>query len=157
MSATASIVITQRRTLRIAAELTAIFVLLVAIDKLFAARNGFAHFQPSPYWLPVLIMAISYGTWPGLAAAALATAAWLSMHDISPAGRDYFAYIFDISLPPLLWYSAAVVIGEVTNRRPQDRSAEGAAADRQRQHGSPDCVIPRAGTKQSRAAIAHRP
>jgi hypothetical protein len=106
-----------RRALRIAAELMAMLALLLAIDQLWGGRDGFAHFHPSPYWLPVLVMAIGYGTWPGLAAAILATAAWLWTNDVSPAGRDYFAYMFDISLPPLLWYSAAVVIGEVTNVR----------------------------------------
>jgi len=103
--------------LRIAVELAVMFALLLAIDYLLGRRDGFAHFQPSPYWLPVLIMAIGYGTWPALAAAALASAVWLSTNDVSADGRDYFAYMFDISLPPLLWYSAAVAIGEITNLR----------------------------------------
>lgn len=106
----------RRRITRIAAELTVMFTILLAIDQLWGARDGFASFQPSPYWLPVLIMAIGYGSWPGLAAAGIATLIWLATNGVRPGG-DYFATMFDLSLPPLLWYAAAVVIGEVTNVR----------------------------------------
>lgn len=105
-----------RATLRIAAELAILFGTLLVIDQMFGARDGFASFQPNPYWLPVLVMAIGYGSWPGLAAAGIATLIWLTTNGVRPGG-DYFATMFDLSLPPLLWYAAAVVIGEVTNVR----------------------------------------
>ena len=46
--------------------------MLVAIDRWLTGGTGFAQVQPNPYWLPVLAMALAYGTGPGVLAAALA-------------------------------------------------------------------------------------
>lgn len=106
-----------RRMARIAAELAVMIGLLLAIDRIWGGQDGFAHLPVNPYWLPVLVMAVVYGSWAGLAAAGLATIAWLATNDIHPASADYFDTMFALSLPPLLWYTAAVVLGEVTDSR----------------------------------------
>ncbi len=109
-----------RRTARIAAELTVAFALLVAIDRLLLGGSGaFAAVQPNPLWLPVLVAALAYGTFPALAAAAVASALWLSGARHDGIERDYLDHLFHLSLPPLLWFVAAVAVGEVTMLRVQ--------------------------------------
>ncbi|CAH0355528.1 MAG: hypothetical protein WA085_01000 [Sphingobium sp.] len=105
------------RTVRILAELMAMVGLLLAVDQLWGGQNGFTHWQPNPYWVPVLVMAIVYGSWPGFTAAVLATLVWLATNDVSRTDTDYFTKVFDVSLLPMLWYTSAVIIGEVTDVR----------------------------------------
>jgi hypothetical protein len=62
-------------------------------------------------------MALAYGTGPGLAAAALASAIWLAHMAGIPGAGDYFDQLFRVSVQPLLWFVAAVAIGEVTMMR----------------------------------------
>lgn len=106
------------RPLRIAGELLAMVAVLFALDRLVGQANGFATLSVNPYWLPVLVMAVAYGCWAGLAAVVVTSAVWLlSLESSTAPGGDYFAHVFDLSLPPLLWYIAAAVIGEVTDLR----------------------------------------
>ena len=106
-----------RRPIRIAIEMTIGFALLFALDWGLTGGTGFAAVQPSPYWLPVLVMALAYGTGPGVIAAAIASVLWLTHAHGSGGERDYLDHLFHISLPPLLWFVAAVAIGEVTMLR----------------------------------------
>ncbi|MCE7796315.1 hypothetical protein LWE61_07030 [Sphingobium sufflavum] len=108
---------TLRRAVRIGVELLVMIVLLLVIDRLWGGQDGFVGFQPNPYWLPVLVMAVTYGSWAGLAAAGAATLAWLATNGVDANRGDYFDYMFAISLPPLLWYTAAVILGEATDSR----------------------------------------
>lgn len=102
-----------RRPARIGTELTLGFGLLAVLDHWITGGTGFATVQPSPFWVPVLVMALAYGTGAGLCAAGIASALWLAhTHDI--AARDYLDHLFHLSLPPLLWFVTAVAIGEVT-------------------------------------------
>ncbi len=103
-----------RRPLRIVIELVFGFGALAVLDWWLTGGTGFARIQPNPYWLPVLVMALAYGTGPGVIAAAIASALWLAhVHDAG-GERDYLDHLFHLSLPPLLWFVAAVAIGEVT-------------------------------------------
>lgn len=104
-----------RRTLRIAAELLAMVALLAWADLKLTGGTGFAGIAPNPYWLPVLAMALAYGTGAALAAAAVASLSWLTApHAPLGVGEDAFAHLLDRSLPPMLWVLAAVTVGEVT-------------------------------------------
>lgn len=106
-----------RRLARIATETTLAFGALVGLDWWLTGGTGFAQVQPNPYWVPVLVMALAYGTGPGVVAAAVASALWLAhVHD-GGGERDYLDHLFHLSLPPLLWCVAAVAIGEVTTIR----------------------------------------
>ncbi|KQM81751.1 hypothetical protein ASE67_16120 [Sphingomonas sp. Leaf23] len=102
------------RIARVAAELAVGFGALVVIDRVVGHGNAFADIQPNPLWLPVLVMALAYGTLPALAAAGIASGLWL-LHAGSGGGeRDYLDHLLHLSLPPLLWFVAAVIVGEVT-------------------------------------------
>ena len=103
-----------RRPIRIAIEMALSFAILLALDWWLTGGTGFARVQPSPYWLPVLVMALAYGTGPGAIAAATASALWLGHAHAVGGERDYLDHLFHLSLPPLLWFVAAVAIGEVT-------------------------------------------
>ncbi len=103
-----------RRTARIALELLLAVAMLVAIDRWLTGGTGFAQVQPNPYWLPVLAMALAYGTGPGVLAAAIASGLWLLYAHENAGERDYLDHLFHLSLQPLMWFSAAVAIGEVT-------------------------------------------
>ena len=103
-----------RRPVRIAIEMAVSFALLIALDRWLTGGTGFATVQPSPYWLPVLVMALAYGTAPGLIAAAIASGLWLAHAHDAVGERDYLDHLFHLSLPPLLWCVTAVTIGEVT-------------------------------------------
>lgn len=103
-----------RRPVRIAVELALGFAALVALDWWLTGGTGFAAIQPSPYWLPVLVMALAYGTAPGVIAAAIASGLWLLHAHENGGERDYLDHLFHLSLPPLLWFVTAVAIGEVT-------------------------------------------
>ncbi|MGA1799400.1 hypothetical protein VH567_11545 [Sphingomonas sp. 4RDLI-65] len=112
-----------RRVARITTEMTTAFVALAALDWWLTGGTGFAQIQPNPYWLPVLVMALAYGTGPGVLAAAIASALWL-VHVHEDAGaRDYLDYLFHLSVQPLLWFVTAGAVGEVTILRTtrQDR------------------------------------
>lgn len=103
-----------RRPLRIAIELTLAFALLWGLDCWLTGGTGFVSVQPSPFWVPVLVMALAYGTGPGVIAAAIASTLWLAHAHDSGGERDYLEHLFHLSLPPLLWFVTAVAIGEVT-------------------------------------------
>ncbi|TCP98338.1 hypothetical protein C8J46_105494 [Sphingomonas sp. PP-F2F-A104-K0414] len=103
-----------RRPVRIAVEIAIAFAALAALDWWLTGGTGFARVQPNPYWLPVLVMALAYGTGPGVLAAAIASGLWLAhVHD-NPGERDYLDHLFHLSLQPLMWFVVAGVIGEVT-------------------------------------------
>ncbi|WP_230635978.1 hypothetical protein [Sphingomonas sp. Leaf4] len=108
---------TRKRIGRIAAELVVGFGALILLDRLLGTGGAFAKVQPNPLWLPVLVMALAYGTMPALAAAAIASALWLLHAAPGAAERDYLDHLFHLSLPPLLWFVAAVAVGEVTMLR----------------------------------------
>ena len=106
-----------RRRLRIAAEFVVLFGLLLLADRLLAGGTAFAGIQPNPYWLPVLIMALAYGTEAGLLAAFLASATWLTRVQGALAPGDYLDRLLQLSLTPLLWFLVAALVGEVTTLR----------------------------------------
>ncbi|WP_156360136.1 hypothetical protein [Sphingomonas sp. Leaf10] len=108
-----------RRSLRIAMELAASFGVLLAFDRLLLGGTAFSGIAPNPLWLPVVVMALAYGTFPALAAAGIASTLWLALGQEPGSERDYLDHLLHLSLPPLLWFMAAVAIGEVTMVRAQ--------------------------------------
>ncbi|QCB42643.1 hypothetical protein E5673_10745 [Sphingomonas sp. PAMC26645] len=106
-----------RRSARIAAEIAIAFAALIVLDWWLTGGSGFAHVHPNPYWVPVLMMALAYGTGPGVLAAAVASGLWLAHVQDSAGERDYLDHLFHLSLQPLMWFVAAGIIGEVTIMR----------------------------------------
>lgn len=100
--------------LRIAVELAVAFALLAAIDRLYLGGTAFVTVQPHPYWVPVLLGAILYGTGAGLAAAAVASLLWVMLAPLPfLPGQDYFVHVLAIAKLPLLWAFTALGLGEI--------------------------------------------
>ncbi|MBJ6123245.1 hypothetical protein [Sphingomonas mollis] len=104
-----------KQLLRINAELAVMIGLLVLIDVKSTGGTAFAALNPNPLWLPVLAMALGYGSGMGLLAAGMASAYWFAMpHAAMALDEDPFHYMLARSLPPLMWVAASVLVGELT-------------------------------------------
>lgn len=98
------------------AEMVAFFAVLVAIDHAFFAGGAFVGVDPHPFWGPVLLMTVTYGSGMGLVSALVATIIWVVDHGPLGAG-DHLERILAISIMPMLWTTSALVIGEITSNR----------------------------------------
>ncbi|ANI76561.1 MULTISPECIES: hypothetical protein [Sphingobium] len=96
------------------AEMLVMFAVLMAIDHMLLDADAFQQLNPNPYWLPVLAMAISYGTGIGLLAGLVASAIWLSTPHAGLDMPDQLEMQLRLSIMPLLWMVTALVAGEVT-------------------------------------------
>jgi hypothetical protein len=105
------------RLLRQGAEALVMLALLWGIDQFVLHGNAFEGTDPNPYWWPILIMALAYGTGMGLLTAGLASVLWLIAPHAAPHGADKLQSILGVSLYPLMWTVAAVLVGEVTAAR----------------------------------------
>jgi hypothetical protein len=114
------------------AEMLILFALLLAIDMGLLDGDAFSNLNPNPFWLPVVAMAITYGTGMGLVAGIIATAIWLNWSNIWSLPADHLEQQLRLSVQPLLWMVAALVIGEVTASR-MNR-----IADQERRHQAMD-------------------
>ncbi|MBM3929459.1 MAG: hypothetical protein FJ335_13545 [Sphingomonadales bacterium] len=123
-----------RRRLRVLAEFAILFAVLVMLDRWLTGGTAFAAISPNPYGLPVLVMALAYGTEAGLVAAIVSTAIWLAHGEQTAPSGDYLDRLLHLSATPLFWFVVATIIGEVTNVRTRRirrlrRDRRAAAAD----------------------------
>ncbi|MEQ1710693.1 MAG: hypothetical protein ABL908_04755 [Hyphomicrobium sp.] len=98
-------------------ELALIVLAIVAIDWLLPDQ-GLSDVGPSPYWLPVLLMSLHYGTVSGLLAAGVGIA--MTMLPGVPeqgVGENHFAYLLRIWAQPILWIAVAVLLGQFRIRQ----------------------------------------
>lgn len=98
-------------------ELAAIVAAIVAIDWLLPDQ-GLSDIGPSPYWLPVLLMSLHYGTVSGLLAAGVGIAMTL-LPGIPEqgVGENHFAFLLRIWAQPILWIAVAVLLGQFRIRQ----------------------------------------
>lgn len=106
-----------RRAVRILAEMLIIFGVLWVVDHYFAGGRAFQGLDPNPYWLPILLFSLAYGTGMGVVAAGLATALWMMVPHPPAPGADQLQLLLDVSLLPMLWVIVALFLGEVTGHR----------------------------------------
>jgi polysaccharide biosynthesis protein PelD len=93
-------------------------------DTLFLDGTRFRSLPQHPFWIPVLLVAVQYGTNAGLAAATAATLALLA-GNLPPQAvfQDRFAWFSEVVHLPLMWFIAAVVLGELRMRQIRERQA----------------------------------
>lgn len=108
-------------------EIALFLLIALAIDIVFGARDRFFSVQPHPFWIIVLLASVQYGVKEGLLAA-LASSVVLLIGNI-PAreeGFDAFTHLYDVFLNPVLWFVAALVLGEMRQRhvRRQQKMAQ---------------------------------
>jgi polysaccharide biosynthesis protein PelD len=94
-------------------ELAAIVAALMFIDWVWPALD-INSLQPSPYWLPVLLLSLQYGTASGSLAVVVAIAAYFTFVTLPEqgVGENEFAYRLRTLSQPILWISAAVLLGQ---------------------------------------------
>ncbi len=104
-------------------ELSALVAVIVIIDWSFPSL-GFSSLEPSPFWVPVLLLSLQYGTVAGLIAAAAATAAYVFNGVAEQAvGENFFSYLLRIWALPILWIGVALVLGQFRLRQIAEKQA----------------------------------
>ncbi len=77
-----------------------------------------ATLEPSPFWVPVLLLSLQYGTVAGLLAAAAATLAYtINGLPEQAIGENLFAFLLRIWALPILWIGVASVLGQFRLRQ----------------------------------------
>ena len=105
------------------AELAVLTGAIATADFLFPAAN-IANLEPSPYWLPVLLLSLQYGTLAGLLAAAAAILAYvLNGFPEQGIGEELFSYLIRIWALPMLWIGAALILGQFRLRQIEAKQA----------------------------------
>lgn len=96
----------------------ALFLALALMLDIFALDGTrFRGTNPHPFWLLILLVSVQYGTAEGMVAAAGCTLAFL-VGAIPPQGigEDFYDHLFAVVKLPVLWFAAAVTLGEIRAR-----------------------------------------
>ncbi|CAO3409320.1 GAF domain-containing protein [Azospirillum largimobile] len=103
-------------------ELALFFGVALGLDVWFGSGLRFEGVQPHPFWIPVLLLAIQYGTNEGVLAALAASVA-LRLGNVPDAGitQDLYDHLFTLTREPILWLVAAVLFGELRMRQLRER------------------------------------
>ncbi|MBP2229632.1 hypothetical protein J2847_002931 [Azospirillum agricola] len=103
-------------------ELALFFGVALGLDWAFGSGLRFEGVQPHPFWIPVLLLAIQYGTNEGVLAALVAAAA-LRLGNLpeQTIAQDLYQHLFTLTREPILWLVAGVLIGELRMRQIRER------------------------------------
>ena len=95
-------------------EILLFIIAALIVDFLIGAGDRFSGLSPHPFWIVVLLSSSYYGTNEGLVAAAFSTAALLIGNVPDQAlDEDLAAWLLRITTQPVLWFAAALVLGEI--------------------------------------------
>lgn len=98
-------------------ETAVLFIAIYGLDALMPGL-GLLDLSPHPFWIPVLLVSLQYGTVSGFIAAAVAIAltlfAGLPEQDI---GENLFAYFLRVWGQPILWIGVALLVGQFRMRQ----------------------------------------
>ena len=98
-------------------ELLVLVALIAGLGRLIPGLDV-ASLEPSPYWIPVLLLSLQYGTVAGLLAAAVATCLYaFNGFPEQSIGENLFAYFLRIWASPMLWIGVAVLLGQFRLRQ----------------------------------------
>ena len=99
-------------------ELIILAALLAMLEGLWFSPSEFAKIEPHPYWVPVVLLSLQYGTADGLLAALCAILAMLAFNwPTQGIEEDYYRYVIRTTALPVSWIIAAIVIGEIRGRQ----------------------------------------
>jgi polysaccharide biosynthesis protein PelD len=105
-------------------EIIGFVAVALVFSLLFDAGNRFLNVSPHPFWIPVLLVSAYYGANEGLAAAILSAAALLTGNlPEQGSSEDLSAWLLRVTAEPVLWFVAAIALGQVgeSHRRERDR------------------------------------
>lgn len=114
-------------------EIALFLGVFLALDRFLFDGRALWEVAPHPLWILVLVVSVQYGTSEGILAAALSTLLLLGSH-VPEQGldQDFYVWLFEVSRRPLMWFVAAVVLGELRMRqfrRQREVEAELAASE----------------------------
>lgn len=96
----------------------AVFVLVIGILEWALPQFDVNLIQPNPCWLPVLLLSLQYGTVSGMLAAGVAIVITaLGGFPEQEIGENHFAYLLRIWGQPMLWITAALLLGQFRMRQ----------------------------------------
>lgn len=98
-------------------EILLFFIFLILLAWFFRIPISYNTVCPHPFWIIVILISVQYGTNEGLIAAIVATClALLGPYPERVITQDKYQYAFMIAIGPVLWFVAAVILGEIRNR-----------------------------------------
>ncbi|MFM9938555.1 MAG: GAF domain-containing protein [Hyphomicrobiaceae bacterium] len=99
-------------------EILVLIALPTLLDHFVPAFPSLSDMQPHPFWLPVLLVSIQYGTVSGLLAAGSAIAAnsFLGWPE-QEIGENHFTYLLRVWSQPMLWLAASLMLGQFRMRQ----------------------------------------
>lgn len=105
-------------------EIVVFLAAALIVDQIFFDGTRFRSAAQHPFWILVLLISVQYGANAGLLAALASSAAFLT-GNVPPQtiSQDRFEWLFDVGRLPLLWFLAAVVLGELRMRQLRERRA----------------------------------
>lgn len=104
-------------------EIAVLLVIPALLEWLWPPFPNLTTFQPHPYWVAILILSLQYGTVSGLLTAAVAIVATVVIGLPEPdIGENHFAYLVRVWTQPVLWISAALLLGHFRVRQIEQRS-----------------------------------
>lgn len=87
------------------------------IDQLLFDGTRFRDMQPHPFWIPVVLLSVQYGSRMGLVAAFACTVVFLFGNVPERLlEQDLHQWFFIVFKLPILWSVSAVIIGEISAR-----------------------------------------
>jgi hypothetical protein len=101
-------------------EIAVLFCLIIGLGWL--TGQDISDMRPHPFWVPVLLLSLQYGTVSGLLAAGIATlfTAFGQLPE-QTVGETYFVYFLRIWIEPILWLASAVLLGQFRMRQIADK------------------------------------
>jgi hypothetical protein len=103
-------------------ELVLFFALALGADAVLLDGSRFQAMAPHPFWLPVLLLSVQYGTSEGVVAAAVASLALrLGNWPEAAFDQDLYQHVYAMSREPIQWLVAAVLFGELRMRHVRER------------------------------------
>lgn len=105
-------------------EIIVLLVPVILLEWLVPNFPDLTLWQPHPYWFPVLLLSLQYGTVSGLLAAAVATIGVVLVGlPETEIEENHFTYLFRVWIQPGLWILAALLLGQFRMRQ-IERKAE---------------------------------
>ena len=106
------------------AEIIGFYVLIFVLDlALLAPTSSLFFYQPHPFWIPVILIALQYGFAPGVFTALSAIALnWLISDPVQALDEPHFAFVVRTWATPTLWLLAAFVIGQIRQLQIDDKA-----------------------------------
>jgi hypothetical protein len=111
--------------LRIAAiaEAFAMLVALTIADHFMFGGGSFWYMNPHPFWIPVVLIAVQYGTNEGLVTAALASLFLLAGQVPASDGLSENEALYAMAINPVLWVATAWIVGELRGHQVRERES----------------------------------